>query len=209
MAKRKRPLTNIQKLARTILEVFFEFCFAPLKTLRFDQPFAPPAPCVVATYHDEMVLAVGLVAHQGLVGIASLNHNGAAAAAVVSRRAGFGMVHGSPSKGGKEAFSELQDIVAVGGSVMLSVDGSRGPRHEMKSGAVILAKKRKIPLYLVRCRAAGIRLPTWDRFLIPLPFAKVTTHIACIDFSDPAMKTSLREVLPDINLKMQQLGENP
>lgn len=207
MAKRKRPLTKTQKLARTILEAFFEVCFAPLKTLRFDRPFTPAAPCVVATYHDEMVLTVGLLANQGLIGIASLNHHGAAAATVVCRRAGFGVVHGSQSKGGKEAFGELQDVVTSGGAVWLSVDGSRGPRHEMKPGAVVLAKKKKVPLYLVRCRAAGIRLPTWDRFLIPLPFVKVTTHISCIDFSDPDMKASLRDLMPDINLKMQQLGE--
>ncbi len=205
MAKRKRPLTTSQKIARSILEGFFEVCFSPLKTLRFDKPFRPAAPCVVATYHDEMVLTVGLLAHQGLVGIASLNHNGAAAGAVVNRRAGFGVVHGSQTKGGKEAFAELQDLVSNGGSAWLTVDGSRGPRHEMKPGAAVLAKKKQVPLYLVRCSAPGIRLPTWDRFLIPFPFAPVRTHIECIDFSKAATKP-MRELVPEINRRMQQLG---
>ncbi|MFT5606132.1 MAG: lysophospholipid acyltransferase (LPLAT)-like uncharacterized protein [Paracoccaceae bacterium] len=206
MAKRKRPLTSSQKIARGILQGFFEFCFVSLKTLRYDKPFTPQAPCVVASYHDELVPLVGLLANQNFLGIASLNHNGAAVAEVVRRRAAIDSVLGSTTKGGKEAFGELQESLAAGRSVCLSVDGSRGPRHEMKSGAVMLARRKKVPLYLVRCRTAGIRLPTWDRFLIPRPFAKVKTDIACIDFSDPSVKTSIRDVVSELNLQMQQLG---
>ncbi len=207
MAKRKRPLTRPQKIARGILQVFFEFCFASLKTLRYDKAFTPQAPCVVASYHDELVPLVGLLARQNFLGIASLNHNGAAVAEVVRRRAAIDSVLGSTTKGGKEAFGELQDALAMGRSVCLSVDGSRGPRHEMKPGAVMLARRKKVPLYLVRCKASGIRLPTWDRFLIPFPFSKVKIDISCIDFSDPEVKISVRDAVPEINMQMKQLGQ--
>ena len=206
MAKRKRPLTASQKIARGILRFFFDICFVSLNTLRYDKSFKPQGPCVFASYHDEMVAAVGLLAHQDFVAIASLNHNGSAVGDVIHRKAGLTIIHGSQTKGGKEAFGEMQDALTAGRSAVLSVDGSRGPRHEMKSGALMLARRKRVPLYLVRCRAAGIRLPTWDRFLIPFPFAKVTTHIECIDFSNPEVKISVRDALPEINLKMQQLG---
>lgn len=209
MAKRKRPLTTPQKIARAILQVFFEFCFASLKTLRYDKPFTPPAPCVVASYHDELVPFVGLVARQNFVGIASLNHNGAAVAEVVLRRAAIDFVLGSTSKGGKEAFGELQEALSSGRSVCLSVDGSRGPRHVMKPGAVMLAKRKRVPLYLVRCYVPGIRLPSWDRFIIPFPFAKVRTYITCIDFSDKSLKISPKEALPGIDETMRNLGQTP
>lgn len=206
MARRKRPLTPSQQIARGVLRAFFEVCFISLKSLRYDTSFKPDAPCVVASYHDEMVATVGLLANQDFVAIASLNHNGSAVGDVIHRRAGLDIIHGSQTKGGKEAFGEMQEALAAGRSAVLSVDGSRGPRHEMKSGAIMLARRKRVPLYLVRCRVPGLRLPTWDRFLIPLPFAKVRVHVECIDFSDPEQKTSVRDALPEINLKMKQLG---
>ena len=45
----------------------------------------------------------------------------------------------------------------------------------MKAGAVILAKKANVPLYLLSPNYKGIRIKLlWDKFLYPLPFATVT-----------------------------------
>ncbi|MBB3046433.1 hypothetical protein FHR99_000669 [Litorivivens lipolytica] len=208
MAKRKRPLTWSQKLARKVLEGFFEVCFLAMPSLRFSEKFRPDKPSVIAVFHDEMVAATGLFATQPVASIASLNHNGYAVAQVIARRAGFEMVYGSTSKGGREAFYELNDALARGKSVVFTVDGSRGPRHEMKPGALMLAKKNRVPLYLVRCVGHGIRLPTWDRFLIPLPFTRVQVRHQLIDFSRGDEKRSIKELIHYSNEQLRAMGKD-
>ncbi len=53
----------------------------------------------------------------------------------------------------------------------LTVDGSKGPPYRMKSGGIIIARECGKPLMLARTwYKRMIRLPTWDRMAIPLPF---------------------------------------
>ncbi len=53
----------------------------------------------------------------------------------------------------------------------ITVDGSVGPRYRLKKGIVTIARECKRPVGIVRAWAKRqIRLPTWDRMAIPLPF---------------------------------------
>ena len=62
-------------------------------------------------------------------------------------------------------------------ALAFAVDGSRGPRHEMKPGAVVLAMRAKVPLYLVRAEYQGWRVESsWDKSKFPKPFGRVTLH---------------------------------
>lgn len=54
----------------------------------------------------------------------------------------------------------------------LTVDGSRGPRYQVKTGALVIARACGTPIYAVRTWfSRNVRLGTWDRSAIPLPFA--------------------------------------
>lgn len=56
----------------------------------------------------------------------------------------------------------------------LTVDGSRGPAYRMKTGGLVVARACHAPIYLVRSACApALRLPTWDRSAIPLPFGRI------------------------------------
>jgi lysophospholipid acyltransferase (LPLAT)-like uncharacterized protein len=56
----------------------------------------------------------------------------------------------------------------------ITVDGSKGPAFELKSGGLILARSCKAPVYLVRTWfSRRIMLNTWDRTAIPLPFGRI------------------------------------
>lgn len=53
----------------------------------------------------------------------------------------------------------------------LTVDGSKGPPYRMKTGGIIIARECNKPIVLVRTwYKRCIRLNTWDRMGIPLPF---------------------------------------
>jgi lysophospholipid acyltransferase (LPLAT)-like uncharacterized protein len=55
----------------------------------------------------------------------------------------------------------------------ISPDGPRGPRERCQIGAVYLAKRRRLPVVPIGFSAKpSLVLSSWDRFMIPLPFAK-------------------------------------
>ncbi len=53
----------------------------------------------------------------------------------------------------------------------LTVDGSKGPPYRMKTGGIVIARECGKPIALVRTwYRRCIRLRTWDRMAVPLPF---------------------------------------
>jgi len=60
----------------------------------------------------------------------------------------------------------------------ITVDGSYGPYHVIKPGALVIAAKCKKPIIFVRTWAKrNIHLPTWDRMAIPLPFNRIRQYM--------------------------------
>ncbi len=60
----------------------------------------------------------------------------------------------------------------------VTVDGSIGPYHVMKPGALFIASKCRKPIVLVRTWAKrNLRLPTWDRMAVPLPFNRIRQYL--------------------------------
>lgn len=56
----------------------------------------------------------------------------------------------------------------------ITVDGSQGPAYRLKPGGVIIAQRCKRPIVLARTwYKRSIRLNTWDRTAIPLPFNEI------------------------------------
>jgi lysophospholipid acyltransferase (LPLAT)-like uncharacterized protein len=67
-----------------------------------------------------------------------------------------------------------QDRVLYG----LTVDGSKGPPYRLKTGGVIIARECKKPIALVRTWYKHcLRLPTWDRMAVPLPFNVIKYYL--------------------------------
>jgi lysophospholipid acyltransferase (LPLAT)-like uncharacterized protein len=94
----------------------------------------------------------------------------------IAHRLGLRTVRGSSSRGGEEALGETVDLARNGMSVAFIADGPRGPRREMKLGAVIAAKLSGRPLVPITCAMRrSIRLNSWDRMQIPLPFTRIVS----------------------------------
>jgi hypothetical protein len=89
---------------------------------------------------------------------------------------GFGItvVRGSSSRGGARALLQLARAVRdEGADILIVPDGPRGPRHVAQAGAVMLAKVTGIPMIPVAFAAsAKTVLKSWDRFIVPHPFAR-------------------------------------
>ena len=187
--KRPKKIGPAQKVARVLLSSILRIFFWIMKTLRFKNQLEIEHPCIMAVYHDELMPLVHYFRNQGITAIASRNHFGYSIAKVMERY-DYEVALGSPSRGGKDAFLQLLKAARKGKSIAFAVDGSRGPRHEMKQGAMVLAKRTKLPLYLIRASYDGWRIErSWDKSKFPKPFAEVSFNykrFALEDFADEA-----------------------
>ena len=60
----------------------------------------------------------------------------------------------------------------------LTVDGSKGPAYRMKTGGIVIARECGKPIALVRTwYKRCLRMRTWDRMALPLPFNVIRYYI--------------------------------
>jgi len=60
----------------------------------------------------------------------------------------------------------------------LTVDGSKGPPYRMKTGGIVIARDCGKPIILARVWIKRcMRLNTWDRTAIPLPFNRISCYL--------------------------------
>jgi lysophospholipid acyltransferase (LPLAT)-like uncharacterized protein len=104
--------------------------------------------------------------------LASRSRDGELVARWVTRF-GLRVVRGSSSRGGAEALRELAAAVRAGEDVAVVPDGPRGPSEVLQPGLVVLAALTGAPVVPVGFAARPARrLASWDRFMVPLPFAR-------------------------------------
>jgi lysophospholipid acyltransferase (LPLAT)-like uncharacterized protein len=116
------------------------------------------------TWHDLTFLPLHLFRHKN-IGVMNLY--------------GWPTVWGSTKKReGIAALREVLRLLRTGQSFAFTPDGPKGPRHHAQPGVIYLASNAPasiIPLGVAASRAW--QLPTWDRYLIPKPFARIHVHL--------------------------------
>ncbi len=138
-------------------------------------------PVIFAFWHHDILLmpyfAQRFLTRRPLVCLVSASKDGEMIARVV-RRFGIESERGSSSRKGREAYRSLVEVLAGGTDVAITPDGPRGPRHHAHAGAAGLAVLSGYALVPIRWRAKWkIELPTWDRFVIPIPFSRVEFEV--------------------------------
>ena len=84
-------------------------------------------------------------------------------------------VRGSSSRRGAQAFRELVAWGRRGHDLALTPDGPRGPCYTVQEGVISTAQMTGMPIVPVTYHLSWkIRVKSWDRFQIPLPFAICT-----------------------------------
>ncbi|MCS7277804.1 MAG: lysophospholipid acyltransferase family protein [Aquificaceae bacterium] len=85
---------------------------------------------------------------------------------------------GKPQKGGRVGLLKLIKVLREGHTVAITVDGPKGPYGKVKAGIILLAQKTGVPIVPIYVDFDWyIRLNTWDRLIIPLPFSKARVRI--------------------------------
>lgn len=96
----------------------------------------------------------------------------------------------------------------------ITIDGPRGPRHEPKDGALFLAHRAGAHIVPMRAVYSSAKIfGSWDKFMLPRPFSKVTMIFGepyCIDAEELTEDVLARERqrLKDKLESLSPSGEN-
>jgi lysophospholipid acyltransferase (LPLAT)-like uncharacterized protein len=156
------------------------------RTALFDTE--PARPVIFCTWHNRLALSLmvylkhpkKLQPSRRMAAIVSASRDGAVLARVLEL---FGVepVRGSTSRRGPQALLELTTWAERGFDLAITPDGPRGPCYRVQEGVIALAGLTGLPIVPVSYHLNWkIRAGSWDRFQIPLPFARVE-----IDFDAP------------------------
>lgn len=135
-----------------------------------------PEPAIYLFLHGHIVSAA-FVHRDQRHSILISTHRDGEIIAQAAERLGFDCIRGSSTRGGTRAVLE---ILREGHSrrVAITPDGPRGPRGKVEPGVVLLAAKAGWKVYPLGFAASrALRLSSWDRFTIPLPFARVVSRL--------------------------------
>ena len=98
--------------------------------------------------------------------------------AMMVRRFGAAVIRGSSTHTGARALRDYyQALVKDNVSPVITPDGPRGPRFKFKPGALLLAQMSGRPILPMAYAASRVWLIKWDKFVIPVPFARVALAI--------------------------------
>jgi len=131
-------------------------------------------PVVFAFFHGQQLPMIYAHRDKGLLGMASLSGDGELLARSIDRL-GYRLVRGSTSRGAAQAVRKaIRAIREEAQSPCIAVDGPRGPRHCPHRGAMGIAALATRPVVIAVAQISSTwRLSSWDRFMIPKPFARI------------------------------------
>jgi len=135
---------------------------------------AAGTPFIFSLWHGQLLPLIWH--HRGQhVAILVSEHRDGELIARIARSIGYRLIRGSTTRGGGRALLALVRTLETGTEVAVTPDGPRGPAFEFAPGALVAAHRTGAPLLPIAAHAdRAWRLSSWDGFIIPKPFARVT-----------------------------------
>ena len=129
-------------------------------------------------WHNQIFLATYFFRNKGIVVMTSQSFDGEYIARFI-QRFGYGAVRGSSTRGGIGALVEQIRLMRLGCRAGFAIDGPKGPRHVVKEGALLLAKKTGNPIIPFSITAKKFwTVKSWDRMEIPMLFTRALVEVA-------------------------------
>lgn len=177
----------------------------------------PEKPVIFCIWHNRLALAVILYRlhvqsrwpHRKLAAIVSASRDGGLLSRTMEL---FGVhpVRGSSSRRGTQALREAMTVLDDGLDLSVTPDGPRGPCYELQPGVVTLAQLTGCKLIPVSYHLSWkIRLKSWDRFQIPLPFSRCEVRLGeAIEIPRKLSAEELVEVRADLAERMMAITKD-
>jgi len=121
---------------------------------------------------------------------------------------GYRLIRGSTTRGAERALLSLVRELKGGRQVAITPDGPRGPARTFAPGALIAAQRSGAPILPVAASAdRAWRLKSWDRFVIPKPFARVTVAYGAPTTVDAPSARAAADDAPRVEALMNATSE--
>jgi lysophospholipid acyltransferase (LPLAT)-like uncharacterized protein len=165
-------------------------------------------PFLISIWHGRFFVAVYFFRFWRLTALVSQHLDGEMIARTLYKL-GFFTVRGSSTRGGKEAFHEMVELLRNGKNGVIIPDGPKGPRHQLKLGVIYMASQANVPIVPFTFSAKpAIRLNSWDHYMVPKPFARVLINIGePIWVADTSTKQKIAEskkVVESVMIKQEK-----
>lgn len=140
-----------------------------LKELR-----AAGRPFVFSLWHGQLLPLIWH--HRGEdVAILVSEHSDGEMIARIAASIGYRLIRGSTTRGGSRALLGLVRELNAGREVAVTPDGPRGPARKYAPGALMAAQRANAPVLPIAAHVdRAWSLSSWDSFVIPKPFARIT-----------------------------------
>lgn len=175
----------------------------------------PPGPTICCVWHNRLALSIpayyGYVRKRnqtpGMAAMVSASRDGGFLAAILDC---FKVqpVRGSSSRRGPQALLELTTWAERGYDLAITPDGPRGPCYVVQEGIMSLAQVTGLPILPCSYHLGWkIRVRSWDRFQIPLPFSRCEINLAqpirvpreASDAEREALRLKLEQTLKELS----------
>lgn len=137
-------------------------------------------PAIFVVWHGRSMMFSPLVCLGGMHAYAvASGHKDGRMMAKIQHLFGLRAIYGSSHKGGVSVLRKGLRILAKGDhAICMSPDGPGGPSLRVKDGAMYFAKMSGAPIIPVcySCSKSWFQ-DRWDRYLVALPFSKITCNI--------------------------------
>ncbi|HSV75126.1 MAG TPA: lysophospholipid acyltransferase family protein [Chthonomonadales bacterium] len=166
---------------------------------RLEEAVAADRGAILVTWHGRTLIPANVFRRRGFWALISLSRDGEIQDNVL-RRYGFRTVRGSTGRGGARAALQLARRIRAGGVLAFTPDGPRGPTRRVQAGTIFLAHRCRCPVIPIGVSAWPCwRARSWDRYLVPLPFARgavvIGEPIAVPEAMDEAAERRVTEEL--------------
>jgi lysophospholipid acyltransferase (LPLAT)-like uncharacterized protein len=137
-------------------------------------------PFIYVLWHGQLLPLLWTHRNRAVAVIISEHRDGEIIARIADAL-GFRLVRGSTSRGAARALLSASRELESGRDLAITVDGPRGPAGVVAPGASIIAQRTGAPMVPTAAAAnRAWRLRSWDRFMIPKPFTRIT-----VAYGDP------------------------
>jgi lysophospholipid acyltransferase (LPLAT)-like uncharacterized protein len=165
-------LARLGLVALAILGRTWRIRFANAELLHAEH--ARSGPVILALWHGQ-ILPLLWANRQRHLAVMISEHSDGEIVARVCAALGLRPVRGSTTRGAARALLGAAKEVDAGYDLAITPDGPRGPARSVAPGALVIAQRTGAAV-VPMCAAAksAWRLKSWDSFMIPKPFTRVT-----------------------------------
>ena len=163
---------------------------------------------VIAVWHGYTLLPVYYCRRDGLWALTSLSRDGELLTRIL-RGLGYNILRGSTRRGGIRAALSACREIENGCTLAITPDGPLGPALKVQAGTVFIAKKTGCPVIPLGVAVhPGLRAPTWDRYLLPCPFARCALFFGepvCLSSEAAEAECAIESAIEDAHRQAEQM----